>query len=267
LYRGHGGQDRQGSPSFDGQMDAALVTDAHAVMERYLIIGQQLLNGKVMQDGYQLSVDVQQCYLDYDSLTTSQPPTHVSSAWPRTLVQLQRMDHLLRSTFPQTSTEEQWHDSTLTRNSSENDYEYRYGSTTPGGGEDSFYIPRDHSAHSLATHNTSSSLGMDQVPKSSNNDAASRRPTNPFERSNGAGHTDRTVNMFSNIDKLFADRVDIYRRVDPLGVCGGLIRILIKAFHETTRLLQGMDEHVYHQLQLDIEFIQRTLWTFTTDEK
>ncbi|KAI8343737.1 exocyst complex component Sec5-domain-containing protein [Chlamydoabsidia padenii] len=275
LYR-HGQEENEQVPPYPSslniQMDTTLVTDAHSVMDHYLIIGQRLLNDKVMQDGYQLSSDVQQCYLAYDSLDIFQPPTKVSSAWLRTLNRLLLLEHILRAIFPQTSAEEPWHGgttTTTTRNSSDNDYDYRYGSATPGGGDEP-YLPHDHSSHSLATQ--SSSLAMESATQLINQDNGNNISNGttrhaPFERKGGGGN-DRAFNVFSNIDKLFAERVDIYRSVDPSarGVCGGLVRILIKAFHETTRLLQAMDEHLYHQLQLDIEFIQRTLWTYTTDE-
>ncbi|CAO3588068.1 unnamed protein product [Absidia cylindrospora] len=261
------GQALQHYLSSDNQMDSALITDANFVMERYLTIGQQLLNDKMMQDGYQLSNDVQQCYLDYNTLESSLPPTSVSTTWPKMLNRLKSLEHIMQTIFPQTSADESWQHggtgTTTTGDNSDNEYDYRYGN-----GDDT-YLSHDHSSQSIG--------GMDSAQAGNNYNIST--PMGNVNSSTGLGRmgakldggdgNDMTFNMFNNIDKLFADRVDIYRRVDPspLGICGGLVRILIKSFHETTRLLQIVDEHMYQQLQLDIEYIQHTLWSYTTDEK
>ncbi|ORZ21359.1 exocyst complex component Sec5-domain-containing protein [Absidia repens] len=265
------GQARHHYLSSDNQMDSALITDANFVMERYLAIGQQLLNDKMMHDGYQLSNDVQQCYLDYNTLDYSLPPTSVSSTWPKMLSRLKSLEHIMQSIFPQTSAEESWQHGgtgTTTGDTSDNEYDYRY---TNG---DDTYHSHDHSSPSIGATNG----GMDSTQIGNNYNVGTpmgngNSSTGGLGRMgaklDGSDGNDMTFNMFNNIDKLFADRVDVYRRVDPspLGICGGLVRILIKSFHETTRLLQIVDEHMYQQLQLDIEYIQHTLWSYTTDEK
>jgi hypothetical protein len=75
-------------------------------------------------------------------------------------------------------------------------------------------------------------------------------------------------NMMNNIDKLFAERVDVYRRVDPtpLGVCGGLMLILFKSFLETIRET-GIDPGTCQQVQIDAEYARRIAWPYVGEEK
>ncbi|CEI94975.1 hypothetical protein RMCBS344292_09176 [Rhizopus microsporus] len=78
------------------------------------------------------------------------------------------------------------------------------------------------------------------------------------------------IDMMMNysIDKLFAERIEVYRKLEPTpaSVYHGLVIILLKAFLEITRQIQ-MDTIMFQQIQVDVEYIGRMVWSFAGEEK
>ncbi|KAI7897693.1 Vps51/Vps67-domain-containing protein [Cokeromyces recurvatus] len=76
------------------------------------------------------------------------------------------------------------------------------------------------------------------------------------------------MHIMNNIDKLFAERIDVYRKVEPtpIGVYTGLILIILKTFLEVTREMQ-IDTAHYQQIQVDVAYIKRMIWSHVGDEK
>ncbi|CAO3690186.1 unnamed protein product [Rhizopus microsporus] len=78
------------------------------------------------------------------------------------------------------------------------------------------------------------------------------------------------IDMMMNysIDKLFAERIEVYRKLEPTpaSVYHGLVIILLKAFLEVTRQIQ-MDTVMFQQIQVDVEYIGRMVWSFAGEEK
>lgn len=78
------------------------------------------------------------------------------------------------------------------------------------------------------------------------------------------------IDMMMNysIDKLFAERIEVYRKLEPTpaSVYHGLVIILLKAFLEVTRQIQ-MDTIMFQQIQVDVEYIGRMVWSFAGEEK
>ncbi|CAO3693270.1 unnamed protein product [Rhizopus stolonifer] len=74
--------------------------------------------------------------------------------------------------------------------------------------------------------------------------------------------------MMNNIDKLFAERMDIYRQVEPTpnAVYQGLLIMMLKSLLEVTRMIQ-MDTVNFQQIQLDVEYIGQRVWPLAGDRK
>jgi hypothetical protein len=74
--------------------------------------------------------------------------------------------------------------------------------------------------------------------------------------------------MNYSIDKLFAERIEVYRKLEPTPASAyhGLVIILLKAFLEVTRQIQ-MDTVMFQQIQVDVEYIGRMVWSFAGEEK
>ncbi|ORZ02980.1 Vps51/Vps67-domain-containing protein [Syncephalastrum racemosum] len=214
--------------------------DLQHVVEDYLRKGQALLNEQTLYDGFTLSSMIQQHYLNRPS---GHEVTRVSPVWKDVLLRLQYADQLVQAIFSQASADGQ-------TEVSETDYDYRFGSGDANAS--GLYTRPTQSTHSLVTtasqtnERQDSAAGLGLIPK--------------------LGYDGTLL----NIDKLFEDRVDIYRPAEPSprGVCSGLVRILVKALHETVRLMQVRKQD-YQQLQIDTEFLRTGLWAYTqsTDSK
>ncbi|KAI7885230.1 hypothetical protein K492DRAFT_172163 [Lichtheimia hyalospora FSU 10163] len=229
--------------------DTASATDeksrenAHDMMEQYIHKGQSLLNKQTMQEGFQLTLLIQNQYLRADRLDSK--PEHVSQAWMDAFERVRYIEQLVETVYPQTPSPEGNGGGGGTE-MSDMDYEYRFGSTTASEG---LYTRPTQSTHSLATTSSETPgevTGLGIIPK--------------------FGY-DMTQNMMSNIDKLFAERVDIYRSVDPtpVGVCAGVLRMLLKAFLETVRQMR-LKQSDYQQLQLDVEYLRLMMWPYTQND-
>lgn len=220
------------SPDLDSNIEPRVISDMNDMIELYLNKGQTLLNQQMMQEGYRLSTKIQEAYL---LKTLSTTPVHqVSEIWFLVYNRLKYTEKLVEAVYPQHQTTSR----TSFDNTSESDYDY-------GGGSYSsrHVLP---STHSLATVSS-----MSETPT-----------TSKF------GGNDMTLNMMNNIDKLFAERVDIYRKTEPtpVGVCTGLILIILKTFLEVSREVQ-MDPISYQQIQADVEYVKRIVWPYAGDEK
>ncbi|CEP07030.1 hypothetical protein [Parasitella parasitica] len=225
------------SPEMDAGIDPRVIPDMNEMIESYLRTGQALLNEQTMQEGFRMSSRIQEAYLCYDTASSS-TVEQVSEIWRFCFHRLQYTERLVETLYPQ---EQPPHSSRGSIEDSIAESEHDYN----GGSYSRHMAP---STHSLAT---ASSI--------------SETPTNNPTK---LGGNDMTLNMLNNIDKLFAERVDVYRSVDPspAGVCTGLILIMLKAFLEVVREVQ-MDTVHYQQLQVDVEFVKRIIWPFVGDEK
>lgn len=218
--------------SYDTEMnvDPHVIPDMNEIIDIYLKTGQALVNQQMVQEGYYLSSRIQEAYL----FTPISSPTvqQISPIWHDVYDRLKYTENLMEVLYP----------STQSRNSMENSStsEYDYG----GEPYSSRHVMP--STHSLAT-------------VSSVSDSTTKQQF---------GVNDMTLNMMNNIDKLFAERVDIYRKVDPkpIGVCTGLVLIILKSFLEVAREMQ-MDTLHYQQVQVDIEYVKRIIWPYAGDEK
>lgn len=214
--------------------------DMQHVVEDYLRKGQTLLNEQTLRDGFSLSSILQNHYL---CQPTEHEVSRVSPVWKDIVLRLQHTDQLVQTVFSHASADGQ-------TELSETDYDYRFGSGDANAS--GLYTRPTQSTHSLATtasqtnERQDSTAGLGLIPK--------------------LGYDGTLL----NIDKLFEDRVDIYRPAEPSprGVCSGLVRILVKALHETVRLTQVRKQD-YQQLQVDTEFLRTGLWAYTqsTDSK
>ncbi|KAI8636052.1 exocyst complex component Sec5-domain-containing protein [Parasitella parasitica] len=222
------------SPDMDASIDPRVIPDMNEMIEIYLETGQALFNKQMMQEGYRISSRIQEAYLYYRS--TSGSVEQVSEIWHFCFNRLKYTERLVEALYLQEQPPRSPRGSIET-NTAESEYDY-------GGPYSRHMVP---STHSLAT---ASSI--------------SETPTNTTK----LGGNDITLNMMNNIDKLFAERVDIYRNVDPspAGVCTGLILIMLKAFLEVAREIQMSTLHC-QQLQVDVEFVKRIIWPFVGDEK
>lgn len=157
--------------------------------------------------------------------------SQVSEIWFLVFNRIKYIEKLVESVYPQQQNTP--HRSSVDNSESEYDYEP--------------YSTRNNlqSTHSLAT-------------VSSMSEAAATK----------FGSNDFTSNMMNNIDKLFAERVDVYRKVEPTpsGVSTSLILILLKSFMEVTREVQ-IDTNRFQQIQVDIEYIKRIFWPYAGEEK
>ncbi|KAI9242974.1 Vps51/Vps67-domain-containing protein [Helicostylum pulchrum] len=219
------------SPDLDSKIEPALIPDMNDTIESYLKTGQALLNKQMMQEGYRLSSRIQEAYLFMNITSVIQ----VSEIWYLVYNRLKYTENLVESVYPQSQ-------NTPQRTSIDNsESEYDYGP----------YSTKNvlQSTHSLTTVSSISEV-------------------QPLPPSTRFGSNDMTLNMMNNIDKLFAERVDIYRKVDPtpIGICTGLILILLKSFLEVTREMK-MDTVYYQQIQVDIEYIKRVIWPYVGEEK
>lgn len=223
--------------------------DAHNMMEQYIHKGQSLLNKQTMQEGFRLTLLIQNEYLRGDRLDGK--PEHVSQAWVDAFERVRYIEQLVETVYPQTPSPEGnggagGGGGGGGTEMSDMDYEYRFGSTASEG----LYTRPTQSTHSLTTTSSETPgevTGLGIIPK--------------------FGY-DMTQNMMSNIDKLFAERVDIYRSVDPtpVGVCAGVLRMLLKAFLETVRQMR-LKQSDYQQLQLDVEYLRLMMWPYTQHDK
>ncbi|KAI9488032.1 exocyst complex component Sec5-domain-containing protein [Zychaea mexicana] len=222
----------------NGELDQIITADAQEVADRFSRKGQSLLNEETMQEGYTFSSSIEKEYLRPHRGTEA--PKGVSNVWQTMFERVHYIEQLVETVYSQATSPDG------AAETSDTEYEYRFGAGTPGEG---LYTRPTQSSHSLTT-------------------ASSETPGEP----SGLGIMpkfgyDMTVNIMSNIDKLFADRIDIYRHVEPtpLGVCTGLLRILLKAFHETVRQMR-LQQFDYQQLQVDSEYLRLMLWPYTQKE-
>ncbi|KAG0747218.1 hypothetical protein G6F57_006489 [Rhizopus arrhizus] len=200
---------RYRAPNPDAPLNPTIVVDMKAMIEKYMQVGQYLLNQQMMQDGYLLSSKIQEAYLFKN---TSNIVNKASSIWTTLAFErLKQIEKSVTSIFPQKQ------QSMV--------YEHESGI---------------QSAHSL--------VSSDSVPD--------------------LGRFGMETMMNYNIDKLFAERIEIYRQVEPtpVAVYHGLLRIVLKAFLEVTRQIQ-MDTATFQQIQVDVEYIGRIVWPTAGEEK
>ncbi|KAL9546973.1 hypothetical protein MBANPS3_006396 [Mucor bainieri] len=225
------------SPDLDANMDPRVIPDMNEMIECYLKTGQTLLNKQMRQEGYRISSRIQEAYL-YKPAIAATVVDHVSEIWHYCFNRLKYTERLVETLYPQEQPALSARGS-LDDNATTADSEYDYA-----GPYSRHMVP---STHSLATVSS-----------------ISETPTSTTK----LGGNDMTLNIMNNIDKLFAERVDVYRNVDPspLGVCTGLILIILKTFLEVVREIQ-MDTVSYQQIQVDVEYVKRIIWPFVGDEK
>ncbi|KAI8087890.1 Vps51/Vps67-domain-containing protein [Gilbertella persicaria] len=215
---------------YDDSVDPQVIPDLNNSIECLLKIGQKLLNSHMMQEGYYLSARIQEAYLES---TFTKPVHQVSEVWYLAYNRLKYTERLAEVVYPQY--QPQARGSVDTSIEPEFDYNGPYSS--------------HHVLQSTNSLATASSI--------------SETPTKQQFSPN-----DISFNMMNNIDKLFAERVDIYKKVEPnpIGICVGLVLIILKAFLEVTREAH-MNTNAYQQIQVDIEFVKRVVWPYAGDEK
>ncbi|KAI8882381.1 hypothetical protein K501DRAFT_221225 [Backusella circina FSU 941] len=225
-------------PSPNNAMDPRVIPDMNDMIERYLSSGQIQLNKQMMQDGYQLSSRLQEAYLFGNMNDSDEQPSQVSNIWHDIAKRMRYIENLVELVYPQQS-------SFGATENAESEFEYRLGSSSANDNEP--YSRQIHSTLSLATSTSETPSGLGITPKFG---------------------SDMAYNMMNNIDKLFAERVDVYRKVDPtpLGVCSGLMLILFKSFLETIRET-GMSATTCQQVQIDAEYARRIAWPYVGEEK
>lgn len=231
FYKAKSERDNYHAPDLNLNIEPCIIHDMNDIIELYLSKGQALLNQQMMQEGYRLSSKIQEAYLFKTPSTT--PVHQVSEIWFLVYNRLKYTEKLVEAVYPQHQTTSR----TSFDYNSEAEYDY-----------DGSYSLR----HTLpSTHSLATVSSISETPT-----------TSKF------GGNDMTLNMMNNIDKLFAERVDIYRKIEPtpVGVCTGLILIIIKTFLEVSRQMQ-MDPISYQQIQADVEFVKRIIWSYTGDEK
>lgn len=228
---------RYRSPDLDANMDPRVIPDMNEMIECYLKTGQNLLNKQIMQEGYRISSRIQEAYL-YKPTTSVTVVDHVSQIWHYCFNRLKYTERLVETLYPQEQPALSARGS-LDDSATAADSEYDYA-----GPYSRHMVP---STHSLATVSS-----------------ISETPTSTTK----LGGNDMALSIMNNIDKLFAERVDVYRKVDPspTGVCTGLILIMLKTFLEVVREAQ-MDTASYQQIQVDVEYVKRIIWPFAGDEK
>lgn len=231
-------QQQQQNYNLDESIEPRIIPDMNDMIEYYLQTGQTLLNKQIMQEGFRLSTKIQQAYL---TLPTTTAVSQVSEIWFLVFNRLKYTERLVEAVYPQQQHQNYTPQQRLSVDNSESEYDY-------GGPYSTKNVLQ--SSHSLTT--VSSISEVQPLPP----------PTNRF------GSNDLALNMMNNIDKLFAERIDVYRKAEPtpVGVCTGLILILLKSFLEVTREIQ-MDTNNYQQIQVDIEYIKRIIWPYAGDEK
>ncbi|KAI8997615.1 Vps51/Vps67-domain-containing protein [Pilobolus umbonatus] len=155
--------------------------------------------------------------------------TDISPIWYSVSKQLKYIEQLMEGIHQQRSSSE-GQDYTPSGDNSESDYENKP-------------IP---SSHSITT--VSSISEATYIPPKLGNDI--------------------TLNMMNNIDKLFAERVDIYRKIEstPTAVCNGLILIILKTFLEVVREMH-IDTIIYQTIQSDVEYVRHLIWPYLGNEK
>ncbi|KAI9320444.1 exocyst complex component Sec5-domain-containing protein [Dichotomocladium elegans] len=217
--------------------DNLVKLDAGEIAELYTQKGRSLLNEHTMQEGCNLGSLVQRYYLAAGR--ADKVPSDVSQVWCNVLQRLRYTEQLVETVYPQSPSPDGAADT------SDTDFEYRFGSASEG-----LYVRPLQSSQSVTTASSETPgelTGLGIMPKFG---------------------FDMTLNMMNNIDKLFADRVDVYRPVEatPAGVCIGLIRVLLKAFLETVRQMR-LKQADYQQLQIDAEYLRLMLWNYTQNDK
>jgi vacuolar protein sorting-associated protein 51 len=82
-----------------------------------------------------------------------------------------------------------------------------------------------------------------------------------------SSNTNIDSKLMNNIQKLFADKIDIFSPVDfnQLSVLTGIIKITLKTFLECIRL-KTFSKYGLQQIQVDCHYLQLYLWRFFTDE-
>ncbi|KAJ3279298.1 Vacuolar protein sorting-associated protein 51 [Borealophlyctis nickersoniae] len=74
--------------------------------------------------------------------------------------------------------------------------------------------------------------------------------------------------LLSNIDKLFAERIEYFGPVEMNkgAVLMGIAKVVVKCFIEGARLFT-LNKEGFHQIQIDVEFLKAYLWQYTTDDR
>ncbi len=74
--------------------------------------------------------------------------------------------------------------------------------------------------------------------------------------------------LMSNIQKLFAEKIEIFSPVDfaKSSVLTGIIKISLKTFLECIRL-KTFSQYGLQQIQVDCHYLQLYLWRFVSEEK
>ncbi|KAI8385779.1 Vps51/Vps67-domain-containing protein [Blakeslea trispora] len=206
-------QPEQGSKSH--LMDPRVIPDLNDNIDHMLNTGQDLINKYMMQEGYELATKIQEAYL-YSAFT--KPVCQISEVWYLTFNRLKHTEKLVDIIYS----------------------EHRH---TPFSKTEEDSVANDNGPYSHH-HNHHQLLSTHSLATAASS-SLSETPTRQH-----MGYNDMTLNIMNNIDKLFAERVDIYR----------------KAFLEATREMQ-MNTIAYQQIQVDIEFARRITWPYIGDEK
>ncbi len=72
----------------------------------------------------------------------------------------------------------------------------------------------------------------------------------------------------NNIQKLFAEKIEIFSPVDfsKVSVLTGIVKISLKTFLECIRL-KTFSRYGLQQIQVDCHYLQLYLWRFVSEEK
>lgn len=74
--------------------------------------------------------------------------------------------------------------------------------------------------------------------------------------------------LMSNIQKLFAEKIEIFSQVEfnKMSILSGIVKITLKTFLECIRL-KTYSKYGLQQIQVDCHYLQMYLWRFVNDEK
>ncbi|KAJ3055972.1 Vacuolar protein sorting-associated protein 51 [Rhizophlyctis rosea] len=115
---------------------------------------------------------------------------------------------------------------------------------------------------------THSRSGSQQLYKNPHSASSTNSFSSGYKMNLGGGGGGRYDAMLSNIDKLFAERIEYYGKVELTkgSVLNGIAKIVLKCFQEETRLVTFNTEG-FHQIQVDSEYLRTHFWPYMSDDR
>ncbi|RUS21905.1 hypothetical protein BC937DRAFT_91072 [Endogone sp. FLAS-F59071] len=254
------------------QIAPVLVSDARDVALLCKETGQRLLDYYTQHVSHHLVRRMQRYHLTHNWLTNDNPPARVSPVWETVLEELGKCEADVEVIYPGTDgdNDKADHSSESTPSGRGNGHRYSAarvpGSTSPLPGSNAAQLSTGARATTNGGLGTPSNMSVTSFTS-----VNSGQP--PFLSAGpgtggAAGFDLAHQSLLTNIDKLFSERVEIFGKVDPTknGVCGAVVKCLLKAYIETIRGLT-LTKGGFWQVQVDAEWLKVCLWRFVVDEK